>query len=62
MFDDGETGQRFLTDAQYAEYRDSYWFFGPAGFVLDNPVLYDKPIPYKGQLGFFEVMLPTGVK
>ncbi len=32
----------------------SPWFTGPYGFVLANPVLYDKPIPYRGQLGFFE--------
>jgi hypothetical protein len=33
----------------------SPWFVGPYGFVLANPVAYDKPIPYKGKLGFFEV-------
>jgi len=36
---------------------NSPWFVGPYGFVLADPVLYDKPIPYKGQLGFFEVKL-----
>ena len=36
---------------------DSPWFVGPYGFTLDDPVLYDKPIPYRGQLGFFEVKL-----
>lgn len=36
----------------------SQWFFGPYGFVLANPKLYNKPIPYKGHLGFFEVELP----
>ncbi len=30
---------------------------GQNHFVLANPVLYDKPIPYRGQLGFFEVKL-----
>lgn len=30
---------------------------GQYGLILKNPVLYDKPIPYKGQLGFFEVKL-----
>lgn len=35
----------------------SQWFFGPYGFVLVNPVLYDMPIPMRGQLGFFEVKL-----
>ena len=33
----------------------SQWFYGPYGWVIENPVRYDKPIPYKGQLGFFEV-------
>ncbi len=37
----------------------SPWFVGKYGFVLANPVLYDKPIPYRGQLGFFEVNLPA---
>jgi hypothetical protein len=32
---------------------------GQYGFILKNPVLYKKPIPYKGHLGFFEVELPT---
>jgi hypothetical protein len=33
---------------------NSLWFEGKYGFVLANPVLYDKPIPCRGQLGFFE--------
>lgn len=36
---------------------DNPWFEGPHGFVLENPVAYEKPIPYKGKLGFFEVEL-----
>ncbi len=32
----------------------SLWFVGIYGFTLANPVLYDKPIPCKGKLGFFE--------
>jgi hypothetical protein len=32
----------------------SPWFVGPYGFTLANPVLYDKPIPCRGMLGFFE--------
>ena len=31
------------------------WFVGPYGFVLANPLAYEKPIPYRGQLRFFEV-------
>ena len=36
---------------------DSPWFVGKYGFTLANPVLYKEPIPYRGQLGFFEVKL-----
>lgn len=32
---------------------------GQYGFILENPVLYRKPIPYKGSLGLFEVKLPV---
>jgi len=32
----------------------SPWFVGPYGFVLANPVPYEKPIPCRGRLGFFE--------
>ena len=34
---------------------DSLWFFGPYGFVLDEPILFGWPTPYKGQLGIFEI-------
>jgi hypothetical protein len=33
----------------------SGWFFGVYGFVVENGELYDPPLPYKGQLQFFEV-------
>ncbi len=33
----------------------SGWYFGPYGFVVEKGVLYDKPIPFKGKLGFFDV-------
>ena len=36
------------------EKSDSPWFVGPYGFVLANPVSYEKPIPCRGKLGFFE--------
>ena len=36
----------------------SDWFEGPYGLVLANPVAYSEPIPYKGQLGLFDVVLP----
>jgi len=35
------------------------WFVGPYGFVLANPELYEKPIPCKGKLGFFEYVPPV---
>jgi hypothetical protein len=38
---------------------NSKWFIGPYGFVLSNPVLYIKPIPCKGRLGFFEPNLAS---
>ena len=31
---------------------------GQNGFKLAGAVLYDKPIPYRGQLGFFDVQPP----
>jgi len=34
---------------------ESPWFVGKYGFVLENPVIYPNPIPYAGQLGFFNV-------
>lgn len=37
----------------------SGWFFGTYGFLVKNGKLYDKPIPYKGRLGFFETGLNT---
>ena len=33
----------------------SPWFCGKYGFVLRNPVTFDKPWPVKGALGLFEV-------
>ena len=39
------------------EKSDSPWFVGKYGFTLANPKLYDKLIPYRGQLGFFDVKL-----
>lgn len=33
----------------------SKWFAGPFGYVFKNPVLFKTPIPYKGQLGIFNV-------
>jgi len=33
----------------------SPWFVGRYGFVLRNPMPLDKPVPWRGQPGFFEV-------
>ena len=33
----------------------SPWFFGKYGFKLANPVAFQRPIPFKGALGFFDV-------
>ena len=38
----------------------SRWFFGKYGFVLANAELYDKPIPCKGKLNFFEPDIKAG--
>jgi hypothetical protein len=35
------------------EASDSPWFTGKYGLVLANPVLYERPIPCRGRLGFF---------
>ena len=32
----------------------SPWFFGTFGYVVNDGTLYEKPIPCKGKLGFFE--------
>lgn len=34
---------------------DSPWFFGKYGFVLANPVAFERPIPCKGALGLFDI-------
>lgn len=39
---------------------DSPWFCGKHGLVLENPVAFEKPIPFKGALGFFDV--PDGIE
>lgn len=39
----------------------SPWFRGPYGFLLRNPEAYENPIPYRGRLGFFNVMLSANV-
>jgi hypothetical protein len=38
----------------------SIWQFGPYSFLVRDGVLFEAPVPYRGQLGFFEVNLPEG--
>jgi len=33
---------------------DSPWFVGRYGFTLANPIAYEKPIPCRSRLGFFD--------
>ena len=33
----------------------SRWFEGPHGLVMNNPVLFDEPIPWRGQLGIWTI-------
>lgn len=46
------TGQ---VTAETLSLSDEIWFFGPYGFTLFDPVLYERPVPWLGKLGFFEV-------
>jgi len=39
--------------------RSSKWFFGLQGFVFQDPIEFKTAIPYRGQLGFFDV--PIGL-
>lgn len=36
----------------------SPWFFGPFGYIVTNPTLYEAPVPCKGMLGFFDPVMP----
>ena len=38
----------------------SPWFFGKFGYTLEFPEMLKEPVPYKGQLGFFEINVPYG--
>ena len=37
----------------------SPWFTGPYALMLSGGILYDKPIPCKGKLGFFDPEIPA---
>lgn len=43
-----------VTITHYTLFSKSPWFVGKYGFVREAPVLYGKPIPCKGKLGFFK--------
>ena len=43
------------TVVREARPEESHWYEGPHGFLLRDAVVYDKPIPWRGQLRFFEV-------
>ena len=51
-------GEADLVDV--VEDSDSVWFEGPVGFRVANAVLYRVPIPWKGQLRWFNIDLPEG--
>ena len=46
-------GEVTITDC--VDTSSSPWFCGPYGFILSSPVAYTDPIPYRGQLGLFQV-------
>lgn len=46
-------GSGELTDVVTSSF--SQWFMGDYGFVIRNPIVFKKPIPLKGKLGFFDV-------
>ena len=46
-------GEVTITDC--VDSSSSPWFCGPYGFFLSSPLAYKDPVPYRGQLGFFEV-------
>jgi hypothetical protein len=52
LYHGGIIGEVTITDCVTES--KSPWFVGKYGFVLSDPVLYDKPIPCRGQLGFFK--------
>jgi len=38
---------------------DSEWFTGPHGYVLEDAILFDRPVPARGQLGIYETPFIT---
>ena len=46
-------GEVTITDC--VDSSSSPWFCGPYGFLLSSLIVYKDAIPYRGQLGFFQV-------
>ena len=53
------TGCEFYPPDELPRLHSPWAMSGQYQFILANPVLYDKPIPCKGQLGFFKVTGPA---
>jgi hypothetical protein len=54
VFCGGIVGAATITDC-VTRMPGNPWFFGKHGFVMENAVALDVPVPCKGQLGFFKV-------
>jgi hypothetical protein len=52
------TGCQYRFPDENANLYSSWAIPGQYGFTVANPVLYDKPIPMVGHLGFWNVILP----
>ena len=39
-------------------YSRDYWFDGPNAFIFEDATQFERPFPYKGQLGFYNVPWP----
>ena len=48
-------GEVEITDCTPVEQNDSIWAFGPYCYELSGAKAYAEPIPYKGQLGLFNI-------
>lgn len=53
------TGQKFRDPDENANLYSPWSIPGQYGYTLESPVMFSKPVPYRGALGFFEV--PDGV-
>ena len=57
VFTGGIVGEMTIVDC--VTHSLSPWFQGPSGFLVENPVAYDTPIPRNGRLVFFEPAIET---